>query len=248
MTALENDSLGQSTRSPEPIEYRQVWDWPVRLFHWALVAAFIGAFVTNRLGVRFFTYHVWCGYAVIALVTFRILWGFFGTRHARFANFVQGPIGVLRYLSAAGRGRRTHYAGHNPLGALMVLTLLLALGAQASVGLFANDEIFNVGPLYGFVSKTISLQLTSLHRKIFYWIAAAAALHVAAVIIHVVVKREGLIRAMITGGKASHFVAPEEAIKTSRIGVALTLFLAVSVVIAGLVYSAPSVDLDVASF
>ncbi len=248
MTTLDNDGLARTARPAEPIQYRQVWDWPVRLFHWALVAALIGAFVTNKLGVRFFTYHVWCGYAVIALVAFRILWGFFGTRHARFVNFVKGPIGVLRYLSASARGLRTRHAGHNPLGALMVLALLLALGVQAGLGLFANDEIFNVGPLYGLVDKTLSLQLTSLHRKVFYWIAAAIAVHIAAVFVHVIVRREGLVRAMITGRKSGHLVAPEEAVQTSRIGLALALFLGVCIAMAGVLYSAPTADVDLAGF
>jgi cytochrome b len=248
MAIVENRSTIRTRSAEEPIQYRQVWDWAVRLFHWSLVAAFIGAFVTNRLGVRFFVYHLWCGYAVIALISFRILWGFFGTRHAKFMSFVRGPLVVLRYLSAEGRGRRIHYAGHNPLGAWMVLALLSALFLQAAFGLFADDEIFNVGPLSGFVSKMLSLQLTSFHRKMFYWIAAAVALHIAAVVYHSLVKREALVRAMITGGKPHFMVRPEEAIKSSRLGRASLIFIAVCIAIAILVHIAPSPNLDVAFF
>jgi cytochrome b len=248
MTTIESDRQTETAQSADPIEYRQVWDWPVRLFHWALVFAFVGAFVTNKLGVRYFSYHVWCGYAVIVLVVFRILWGVFGTRHARFVNFVQGPIGVLKYLSAVGRGRRTRYVGHNPLGAMMVIFLIFTLAVQAGLGLFASDEIFNIGPLYGVVSKSVSLQLTSLHRKFFYWIAAAVLLHIAAVLFHVVFKREALIRAMFTGGKAGHVVRPEEVIGSSRGWLAVTLFVAVAIALVALVHSAPLSDLDVAGF
>jgi cytochrome b len=248
MAIVENRTTIRTRTSEEPALHRQVWDWPVRLIHWSLVVAFVGAFATNKLGVGFFVYHLWCGYAVIALVAFRILWGFFGTRHAKFVNFVRGPIDVLRYLSAEGRGRRIRYAGHNPLGAWMVVTLLSALILQAGFGLFANDEIFNVGPLSGFVSKTLSLQLTSLHRKMFYWIAAAVALHIAAVVYHSLFKREGLVRAMITGGKPDFIVRPEEAIKSSRLGRASMIFIAVCIAIAILVHIAPSPDLDLASF
>src|SRR6516225_11216190 len=91
------------TRNPSAVEtrqqvrQRQVWDLPVRLFHWALVAAIISAFVTNRLGVAYFKYHVWSGYTVIVLVSFRIIWGFVGTRHAQFRRFVRGPAATLRY-------------------------------------------------------------------------------------------------------------------------------------------------------
>lgn len=248
MTTIETDRPTRTTSVAEQVEHRQVWDWPVRFFHWALVASFVGAFVTNKLGVSYFAYHVWCGYAVIVLVVFRILWGVVGARHARFVNFVRGPVGVLRYLSALGRGRRTRHPGHNPLGALMVLTLLGALGVQAGLGLFANDEIFNFGPLYGLVSKPFSLQLTSLHQKLFYWIAAAVAVHVAAVLVHVVVKREPLIRAMITGRKAASIVAPEEAIESSRGWLAAALLVAVSAALAALIAIAPLSDLDVAGY
>jgi len=88
------------------------------------------------------------------------------------------PAATLRYVLGLIRGHEIRYAGHNPLGAWMVVTLLAALGIQAFSGLFGNDEIFNVGPLYGYVSKEVSLQLTSLHRKLFYWIMAAAAIHI----------------------------------------------------------------------
>ena len=89
---------------PQEVRHRQVWDMPVRLFHWALVAAVISAFDTNRLGVAYFNYHVWSGYAVIVLVSFRILWCFIGTRHAKFRQFVRGPAAILRYALGLLRG------------------------------------------------------------------------------------------------------------------------------------------------
>jgi cytochrome b len=251
MTTIETD---RPAREDTPLadtdheQHRRVWDWPVRFFHWSLVAAFVGAFVTNKLGVNYFVYHVWCGYTVIVLVVFRILWGFVGATHARFSNFLHGPVGVLRYMSAIGKGRRPRYPGHNPLGALMVVTLLGALGAQAALGLFANDEIYNFGPLYGFVDQTLSLRLTAWHQKLFYWIAAAIAAHVAAVLLHVVVEREPLIRAMITGRKPAPHVAPEHAIDSSRGWLAVTLLVAVAAVLAVIVSLAPVGDIDVAGY
>ena len=86
-----------AVETPQQVDHRQVWDLPVRLFHWALVAAIISAFVTNRLGVAYFQYHVWSGYAVIILVSFRILWGIVGTRHAKFRQFVRSPAATLHY-------------------------------------------------------------------------------------------------------------------------------------------------------
>jgi cytochrome b len=221
-------------------DHRTVWDLPVRIFHWLLVAAFAGAFVTNRLGVAYFGWHELCGYAVIVLVAFRIVWGVVGTRHALFRNFVRGPRETLRYTASVLRGRPQAYPGHNPLGALMVVVLLVALGVQAILGLFGNDEIVNVGPLYGYVSDAVSLRLTSLHRHLFYWIAAAIGLHVAAVVAHRVLHGERLVKAMITGRKPAHIVGDRDAIRASRIGLAALVLVLLIGALAWIVETAPT--------
>jgi cytochrome b len=246
MTVIVNET-DVATKDAPVASGRLVWDLPVRLFHWSLAASVMGAFVTNRLGVKYFAWHEFFGYAAITLIAFRILWGLCGTRHARFVNFIQGPKGVLRYLAATGKGRKTHHVGHNPAGALMVLVLLGGFGAQASFGLFSNDEIFNAGPLAALVSKDASLFLTSLHRKLFYWMAAAIGLHICAVIYHVAVRKENLIGAMITGRKPHHLVALDEAIKNSRGLRAVGIFLAVSCAFALLLQFAPTPDFDIAA-
>src|SRR5208283_2794790 len=215
MTAVERDR-------PAPPETRVatarrlVWDWPVRVFHWSLVISILGAFITNRLGVSYFACHAFFGYTVIVLVAFRIFWGFLGPRHARFASFVKGPKAVLRYLHAHGRGWKTRHAGHNPLGAAMVLLLLGLLAAQAAFGLFANDEILEAGPFAGLVSKSVSLDLTSLHRKLFY-----------------------LIAAMVNGKKSAHLVERHEEIRSSRGLRAIALLLAIGLAFALLLHFAP---------
>ena len=191
---------------------RRVWDLPVRLCHWTLVAAVVGAYVTDRIGVSAFRYHVWCGYTVLVLVVFRVCWGVVGTRHARFIHFVRGPIATWAYLRDTLRGNHHNTVGHNPLGALMVMTLLTALALQAITGLFGNDEIFNVGPLYGYVSDARSLQLTSIHRQLFYWILAAIGLHVGAVLVHRWAYGEDLIGPMFSGRKSAKVVPAEQAI------------------------------------
>jgi len=246
MTAVERDRPAASRQAPAAASRRLVWDWPVRIFHWSLVVSILGAFATNRLGVKYFAYHAFFGYAVITLVVFRVWWGFLGPRHARFANFVKGPKAVLRYMHATGRGWKTRHAGHNPLGALMVVLLLALLGAQAAFGLFANDEIFNAGPLAGLVSKSVSLNLTSLHRKLFYLIAGAAILHIGAVLAHWRLKGDNLVSAMITGKKPAHLVEAHEEIRSSRGVLAVTLFIAISLVLATLLHFAPVADFDTA--
>lgn len=216
-----------------------VWDLPVRIFHWALVLAFVGAFVTNQLGVTYFKYHVWCGHAVLVLIAFRLVWGFVGTRHARFANFLRGPKAISNYV----RGKQIHWVGHNPLGALMVVVLLTGLLVQAATGLFGNDEIFNVGPLYGYISNELSLSLTSLHRKLFYWIAGAIGLHIVAVIFYRFFKQEKLIEAMFTGKKLA--VSREDGITTSRIYLAVAIVIIVAALLTWLITTAPIPVTDV---
>jgi cytochrome b len=234
-----------SALEKKTVEQRLVWDLPVRVFHWTLVLSVIMAYATHLLGVTYFKYHVWSGYTVLVLVSFRLLWGLVGTRHARFWNFVRGPITTLRYSRDWVRGREPHFAGHNPLGAIMVVVLLLTLLAQAALGLFGNDEIFNVGPLYGYISNELSVELTSWHRQLFYWIAGAIGLHVLAVLAHRIFKREQLVRAMVTGRKPKHKLAEFDGIHSSRLGLALTLVIALSALLVWIVSGAPVAVTDI---
>ena len=209
---------------------RAVWDLPVRLFHWLLVLACIGSYATNRIGVEVFWLHVWCGCIVLVLVAFRIAWGFAGTRHARFANFVIGPVGTLRYLRAMLQGRPPPTVGHNPLGAWMVLLLLAALAVQALTGLLGNDGLFNFGPLYTYVGAA---------KALFWWIAGAAGLHVAAVALHRVLWRESLVLPMVTGRKAAALVPEPERISSSRTWLALAIVLCLAGLLAWVLLHAP---------
>jgi cytochrome b len=234
-----------NTPAPDTTAERRVWDLPVRVFHWTLVLAVAGSWLTHQLGVNYFIYHVWCGYTVLVLVAFRLLWGIVGTRHARFWNFVRSPLATARYGLDLLRGRSEHHVGHNPLGAWMVIVLLLALLAQAVMGLFGNDEIFNLGPLNGYVSNERGIELTSLHRKLFYWILGAIALHIAAVIYHRVALRENLVRAMFTGRKPA--VPESESIRSSRTVVAVLIVALLAGLLAWVVLHAP-IPQDTGSF
>jgi cytochrome b len=221
-----------------------VWDWPVRLFHAALIVSILTAFVTNRLGVSYFKYHLWSGYSVTLLVSFRILWGLVGTRHARFWNFVRGPFATWRYAQDLLKGRDGHHPGHNPLGAVMVLLLLAALAVQALTGLVSNDEICNAGPLVGYLDNSLSLRLTSLHRLLFWGIALAVVLHLAAVLYHQLVRRENLVKAMITGRKPHHLVGYGQAITSSRSLLAVLLFAALALILFWVISHAPAANLS----
>jgi cytochrome b len=243
--SVDIPAKAEARSTPTIVEQRLVWDLPVRIFHWALVLSVVIAYVTHLLGIAYFKYHVWSGYAVLVLVSFRLLWGLIGTRHARFWNFVRGPVTTLRYARDWVRGREPHFAGHNPLGAIMVVVLLLTLLAQAVLGLFGNDEIFNVGPLYAYVTNDLSVALTSWHRQLFYWIAGAIGVHVLAVIAHRLFKRERLVRAMITGRKPKHKLNEFDGIHSSRSGRALVLLLVLIAVLVWVVSSAPVAVTDI---
>lgn len=179
----------------------KVWDVPVRVFHWLLVAAIAFLVVSGKVGGNLMEYHVYAGYSVLALVVFRVLWGFAGSTHARFASFVAGPSRALDYAKRLLSGAPVHSAGHNPLGGWMVIVLLLSLLLQGCTGLFSNDDIAFEGPLYPFISKSLSDRLTSLHHINANVLIALVAAHVAAVLFHVFVKKEDLVRAMFTGVK-----------------------------------------------
>jgi cytochrome b len=220
---------------------RLVWDLPLRLTHWALVAGVAGSWATHYAGVEWSAWHARCGYAVLVLVVFRILWGFVGTRHSRFANFLRGPRRVLDYL----RGRGTQpTVGHNPLGALSVVAMLLLLLAQAVTGLFANDEIAFTGPFYGWVSQVTSGRLTSLHHANSDWLLALLALHVLAIAWYALVRRRPLVRAMLSGRRAAAEVAPGEGIEGSRIVLAGAIVLALAALLALAIRAAPEAVLS----
>jgi cytochrome b len=225
-----------------------VWDVPLRVFHWTVVLAVAGSFVTHYVsgpmtsaGIDPFVWHARCGYATLVLVTFRILWGFVGPAHARFGDFVRGPVAAWTYARGLFRGTgepAAHVAGHNPLGGWMVLALIALLLAQAVTGLFANDQIMNSGPLVGYVETSRSDALTTLHHRLANVIAAAVVLHVLAAAYYVFIRRENLVAAMITGYKRG--LPPGVAIAGHRLALAVVLVGAVSGVLWWVIRNAPA--------
>jgi cytochrome b len=195
MTSADAGSRADTRQIP-------VWDLPVRLFHWSLAVLVTLSVATGLTGGNAMRWHALSGEAIIVLVAFRILWGFVGSRHARFGDFLYGPKAVLEFVRRLLRHEYPRYLGHNPLGGWMVLVLLLVLLAQASAGLFANDDIAFEGPLYPLISKGLSDTLTSWHKLSGrYLIIALVVMHIAAVVYHRLAMGERLARAMITGRK-----------------------------------------------
>ena len=221
---------------------RRVWDLPLRLAHWAIAVAVAGAFATHYAGTEWFPWHRACGYAVVVLVAFRIVWGFVGTRHARFASFVRGPRAITRFLT--GRGPEVH-PGHNPLGALSVLALLASLAVQGATGLYANDEIANTGPFYGWISPATSNRLTSVHAWNSNLLIALVALHLVAIAWYGVVRRRPLVRAMLDGRRPAAEVSEGEEIGGSRTMLAIVIVAVLAAALALVVRAAPPAELAI---
>ncbi|MCK9388035.1 MAG: cytochrome b/b6 domain-containing protein [Sulfuritalea sp.] len=211
----------------------RVWDLPTRVFHWALALCLVGSFVTVKIGGNAMVWHGRIGLAVVGLLVFRIVWGFIGSTHSRFVQFVRGPATIKAYLRGEWQG-----AGHNPLGALSVLAMLGTLALLAATGLFANDDIAFEGPLYALVGKVLSDRVVSIHRLIEPLIIALVLTHLGAIFYYVRFKKETLIMPMITGWKVMRSgIHADGAGETAKGGGVLAFMLALTIAL-GAVYGA----------
>jgi cytochrome b len=186
-----------------------VWDLPTRLFHWLLVGLMAVSVVTVEIGGNAMRVHAWSGFTILALVLFRLAWGFVGSTPSRFKTFLVGPRRVIAYALALSRPDAPHHLTHNPLGGWSVVAMLGAVLLQAATGLFASDDIMTQGPLNRHVSSGVGHLLTDLHEFNADVILALVAVHVAAVIFHLVYKHDNLIGPMITGEKPWEGPLPE---------------------------------------
>ena len=213
-----------------------VWDWPLRVFHWSLVLAVAGSFATHYAGMEWFDWHRRCGYVVVVLIGFRLAWGFVGPRYSRFSSFLRGPRAMIEHL----RGTQPYpKAGHNPVGAVSVLAFLGSLAVQAGTGLFANDEIANAGPFYGWVTQATSNRLAVLHDLNSSVLLALIAMHLVAIAWYDGIRRLGLVRAFWTGRKAG-----AEGIGSSRGALGLVIAVALIVALALAIRAAPEASVS----
>ena len=186
----------------------KIWDLSVRLFHWSLAALVALSWWSGTRGGDWLPLHERSGYAIITLLLFRVLWGVAGSDSARFVGFVRGPRIALAYLRSLAARRPPHYLGHNPLGGWMVLALLASLFVQGATGLFATDDVAFSGPLAHDVREHTRGLVTALHKLNFDLLLGLVALHVAAVLTHTALRRDGLLAAMFTGHKPAPSGAP----------------------------------------
>ena len=176
----------------------KVWDLPSRITHWTLALSILGSYGTAEYGWFSMQWHFYFGYAAITLVIFRVLWGFLGSEHARFRNFVRGPGAVWRYLK-----NTQETTGHSALGGWAVLLLLAATLAQGISGLFNNDDIQWFGPLSEKASSELVDKMAWFHNNFSNVLLIVIGIHIIAALMYLLVKKQNLITPMITGVKHS---------------------------------------------
>ena len=173
-----------------------VWDLPTRIFHWLLVFSICGSFITIKND--WMLAHEKCGLTVLGLLTFRIIWGVIGYPTARFAQFVKGPRAIFAYIQQLIGPEKVYSFGHNPIGALSVIALLLVILSQALTGTLSTDDIIYDGPLYS-IFPMFTKFAGSLHQFFPSIILSLIALHLIAIVCHRIFFKEKLLSQMITG-------------------------------------------------
>lgn len=191
-----------SVEAPTAREVK-VWDPLVRVFHWTLVAGFFTAYLTEGHDETL-TLHTWAGYTVLGLVLVRLVWGFIGTRHARFSDFVYRPGVVKDYVRDVVKLHPRRYLGHNPAGGLMIVVLILSLlvTTVSGMSLYAVEE--QAGPLAGWLGGAGHFWeevFEGVHEFFANFTLFLVVVHVAGVIVESLLHGENLVRAMITGRK-----------------------------------------------
>jgi cytochrome b len=178
----------------------RVWDVPIRLFHWLIVALVAAAYATWRL--NWMDWHGWIGDLVLALVLFRLLWGFFGSETARFSHFLTSPRIAREHLKYAFLREPDRQVGHNPAGGWMVVLLLTLLLAEALTGIYVANDIADVGPLTAIMPAAAANAIDASHAILWDVLLAAIAVHVLAIVGYAAVKGQDLVLPLITGTKA----------------------------------------------
>ena len=199
----------------------RVWDLPTRLFHWSLVNGLILMYLTAITGQM--RWHIVIGLFLFGLMIFRILWGFLGSQSAHFKNFIKGQKDIKRYLK--GHLSENEQPGHNPLAAIMVVVLMGLVSLQIISGLLAtNLKTRFGGHLIQLIPESIAPFAQTMHGVLFWILFGFSVLHIVAIILHGLVKKNNLITPMITGYKKIEGATSE--LKFAPRGLALVLSIA----------------------
>lgn len=178
----------------------KVWDIFIRFFHWSLVLTFVIAYITED---DFMALHTTAGYSILVLICLRILWGFIGTQHARFKDFIYPLSYTKEYIKTVFSGGAKRYIGHNPAGGLMIIVLLISLVATSVTGIILEGTE-NSGPLASLLNnsgKIVEEILEEVHEFFANFSVFLIVIHVGGVLFESLIHKENLIKAMITGIK-----------------------------------------------
>jgi cytochrome b len=178
----------------------KVWDLPLRIFHWLLVAGFFIAYLTED---ELLTVHVWAGYLVFGLLLFRLVWGFIGNDYARFSNFLYSPVKSVIYVKDVIALKAKRYLGHNPAGAAMIMLLLLSLLMTSITGFAVYGADQGAGPLANIIGSTNEELWEEVHEFFANFTLLLVFIHIAGVIVESFIHRENLAKAMWNGYKKS---------------------------------------------
>ncbi|MCH8620449.1 cytochrome b/b6 domain-containing protein [Undibacterium sp. TS12] len=209
---MSNISTSQSDTSCTESSTKkiQVWDVPVRLTHWLIALCFTGAYLTAEVdSLRLL--HISMGYTMLFLICFRLLWGFIGSKYARFSEFVRSPATVIRYLRGMISGHPAHFTGHNPAGAIAIIAML-GLGLIVTISGYANYN--ELGGEW----------LEEAHEIAANIMLAVVGVHIAGVLLASYLHRQNLVRSMISGRKLGQ---QQQAIHSTRHSVGIALMLVV---------------------
>jgi len=212
----------------------KIWDLPIRIFHWGLVAAIATSWISMKL--ENMEVHVISGACVLGLLVFRLLWGIWGASTAQFHRFIPSPIKLLNYL----RGRTADNLisiGHSPIAALSVIAMLAAIAFQTLTGLVSDDDVYTTGPLIEFVESDFSEWATGMHSTNSDILLGLMALHIAAILYYKFVKKLSLVKPMVTGVSAEQNQAVVANPLIERSWVVFFLTAAVSVAVPYVIFN-----------
>ena len=214
------------------MEKHLVWDIPVRLFHWLLVLCLFGQWLTTEVLDDAIDIHFYIGYFTLGLIIFRLIWGFVGTKYAKFNNFISGFMTMLTYLQSVTSKQHTLSIGHNSVGGLILPAVIILVGLQAISGLFTTDDIVYSGPYYDSANTEIQEWMQWLHHNIFDILLAIIGLHLVAIGWYLAFLKHNLIRPMLDGKKA---VTQKEGIEHSQLIKAILIMCLVAIFVYWLV-------------
>jgi cytochrome b len=206
----------------------RIWDLSLRIFHWAFAVAVLGAIASNMLD--WMEIHSYCGYSALVLVVFRCIWGLVGPTHARFSHFIPSASELQAFI----KNQQTQRLGHNPLGALSVIAILIVILLQAISGLFVDNEVDFKGPLNRYVSSQMVDYMNQIHASNHWLVYGLVVLHLAAIFYYQRIKKQNLISPMWGGDKLvendpskdEQSLASSDQLSTRLLGIGIMLMLA----------------------